>query len=444
MPDDRASLLRRAIAPITPGSNIAEGIALESVDAEKDASLAFRDGRGAAFVVRLFRTRPGGGCFATTGRLDVVLNLEGRSTPGIDRFVRALTGRLKQNTSSMTDAELDVLTNVTPPAIANPYMQRHNEIGVENIIDFGVSDACNLFCTFCTDENSRGLSLRRPTSSWLEALARAKEEGKKGLLISGNEPTLRNDLPEIIAEARRLGFVEIELSTAGVRLADRSYLAELIDAGLNVLAVSIHGSNAEIDGLQTGRREFFAPRQKGFENFRSLVGDRAAQERRGVFLKTITIFTQTNLADIPALVAFLLNEEVTYVLLHYAWIKGGALTRFDEVVPDYPSVVRAIEPLRAELASHAVRVAVANLPPCVAPDLPIGRTTTKSVVHPGAPATRGRSKVLSVVRDTSTMDPELVHAEPCLRCAARTACRGVSSRYLRRYGPAGLQTLASS
>jgi molybdenum cofactor biosynthesis enzyme MoaA len=42
------------------------------------------------------------------------------------------------------------------------------------------------------------------------------------VLISGNEPTLRSDIPDIIAEAKRLGFVEIELSTAGVRLANRA------------------------------------------------------------------------------------------------------------------------------------------------------------------------------------------------------------------------------
>ncbi len=226
-----------------------------------------------------------------------------------------------------------------------------------------------------------------------------------------------------------------------MRLADRSYLSELLDAGVNVLAVSVHGSSAAVDGRQTGRPDFFEPRRRGFQHFLELVGDRAGQAARGVFLKTITIFTRDNLDDIPALVDFLELHEVSYILLHYPWIKGAAAHDFDAVVPDYPAVMRAIEPLRARLMVPAASVAIANLPPCVASGLSAGRTSSKSIVRP-AGVRDGSAGAGSFLRVVSAMDPTLAYGECCEACAQKGVCRGVASRYLDRFGELGLRALA--
>jgi molybdenum cofactor biosynthesis enzyme MoaA len=354
----------------------------------------------------------------------------------VDRFTRALAVQLRTSTAAMTDEQLALL--LSPVSRRNPYIVRHDAVGVANIIDINVGDNCNLFCTFCTDVAGRGRVLYRPTEFWRDELDRAYEAGKRGVLISGNEPTLRPDIPQIAAEAKRLGYVEIELSTAGVRLADRAYLSELLDAGVNVLATSIHGSTPEVDGQQTGRLEFFAPRLRGFENFVDLVGGRKAQEERGIFLKTISIFTRQNLADIPALVAFLDGLEVSYALLYYPWIKGDALHKFDEIVPDYDSVAAAIAPISARLRDPASFVQLANLPPCVTPEHQRGRTAVKSIVRlSGAKAGEGRD----VLRVFAPTDPTLMHPEPCNACDARASCGGVPKPYVERFGTLGLRPI---
>ena len=240
--------------------------------------------------------------------------------------------------------------------------------------------------------------------------------------------------------ARGLGFVEIELSTAGVRLAERGYLSELLDAGVNVLAVSIHGSSAAVDGRQTRRPDFFEPRRRGFEHFLELVGDRARQQARGVYLKSITIFTRDNLDDIPSLVDFLERHEVSYILLHYPWIKGAAAHDFDAVVPDYPAVMRALEPLRARMMMPSASVAVANLPPCVASGLSAGRTSSKSLVRPSGERDGGASAG-PFLRVVSAMDPTLAYGQCCQACVRKDLCRGVASRYLDRFGELGLRAL---
>ena len=399
----KAAALLKAVAPAAPGVLLGGRMLLEAVEFQPDIELSFRDLRGGeVFGVRLLRRRPGKNCFATTGRIDLALDEADLREPAIELFVRAFADRLRRNTSAMSDAELDSLLETRE--LANPYLRRHHKIGAANIVDFRVGDGCNLRCTFCTDEYTRGPELFRPTASWFQELARARRNGKTGLLITGNEPTLRNDLPEIVAEARRLGFAQIELSTAGVRLSDRAYLEELLDAGVNVLSVSIHGSDAVTDGIQTGRPEFFAPRLRGFENFIKLVGDRADQERRGIFLKTITVLTRQNLADMPALLDLLDRLEATYAVLCYPWIHGGALARFDEIVPDYAAVADALKPLLPRLSGASGRFALANLPACVMPELSHGRMTSKDIV-----AHRGSE----TLRAASIMDPTLMHPEIC-------------------------------
>jgi MoaA/NifB/PqqE/SkfB family radical SAM enzyme len=435
--DERsAEAVLRAIRPLAPGAAPVDGVVLDAVEAEHEVRLRFSEAGGSRFSVRFQRGNPEAPAFARAGRLDLILDVSARPSRVIERFARALAARVLLNTAEMEEGDIDAI--VAPlrgaPETVSPALRRRATIGGANLIDINVGDGCNLDCTFCTDVDSRGRQLFRATSFWVDELARARDRGKAGLLISGNEPTLRPDLPEIVAAARRLGFVEIELSTAGVRLSDRGYLAELLDAGVNVLAVSIHGSNAVVDGAQTGRPDFFEPRRRGFEHFLDLVGGRATQEEKGVFLKTITIFTRDNLGDVPALVAFLDGYEVSYILLHYPWVKGAAAKRFDDVVPDYAAVVRALEPLRARLRATAGSLAIANLPPCVAPDLSFGVTPEKDIVRPSSSDAPDRL----FLRTVSAMDPTLAYAGCCDACALRSRCGGVPRRYLERFGETGL------
>ena len=64
----------------------------------------------------------------------------------------------------------------------------------------------------------------------LQALWRAA--GDCHILLSGGEPTVRDDLPQIITEARAIGFTFFQLNTNGIRLAEEpAYLEKLQAAG---------------------------------------------------------------------------------------------------------------------------------------------------------------------------------------------------------------------
>jgi len=64
--------------------------------------------------------------------------------------------------------------------------------------------------------------------------------------ISGGEPTIRNDLPEIIALGKKLGF-NIVLDTNGIKIArDYSYLETLKNSGLNLVYLQFDGVSNDV------------------------------------------------------------------------------------------------------------------------------------------------------------------------------------------------------
>jgi organic radical activating enzyme len=70
------------------------------------------------------------------------------------------------------------------------------------------------------------------TNEWKSILSRAWDRGVPHVIFTGGEPTLRDDLPELIAHAEALGQVS-GLLTDGLRLADRGYLEKLLQTGLD-------------------------------------------------------------------------------------------------------------------------------------------------------------------------------------------------------------------
>ena len=72
------------------------------------------------------------------------------------------------------------------------------------------------------------------TAEWISILDRAWEAGIPHVTFTGGEPTLRDDLPELIAHAEAKGMVTGLLSD-GLKLANAEYLNTLLQTGLDHL-----------------------------------------------------------------------------------------------------------------------------------------------------------------------------------------------------------------
>jgi MoaA/NifB/PqqE/SkfB family radical SAM enzyme len=88
------------------------------------------------------------------------------------------------------------------------------------------------------------------TTEWKQILATAWEAGIPHVTFTGGEPTLRSDLPDLIAFAEEIGQVT-GLLTDGRRLTDETYLESLSQAGLDhILVALVVGDTLSMQGLK--------------------------------------------------------------------------------------------------------------------------------------------------------------------------------------------------
>jgi len=72
------------------------------------------------------------------------------------------------------------------------------------------------------------------TKEWKQVIQKAFDAGIPHIVFTGGEPTLREDLVELLLFCEQLGMVTGLLSD-GVKLADKAYLLSLLEAGLDHL-----------------------------------------------------------------------------------------------------------------------------------------------------------------------------------------------------------------
>lgn len=95
---------------------------------------------------------------------------------------------------------------------------------------------CNLSCPLCYASSGQGeLPADPPRETVSGELRRLLEKsGRCNVQLSGGEPTLRDDLPDIIREAKALDFPLVQVNSNGVRLGrEPHYAGMLADAGLD-------------------------------------------------------------------------------------------------------------------------------------------------------------------------------------------------------------------
>ena len=114
---------------------------------------------------------------------------------------------------------------------------------------------CPLHCVFCynpVDYATQPAELS--TADWLRVLREGREMGAVQLGLSGGEPLLRDDLEEIVAEARRLGYYS-NLLTSGVGLTEQR-AAALKAAGLDHVQLSFQDSTREMNDFLSHTKTF--------------------------------------------------------------------------------------------------------------------------------------------------------------------------------------------
>lgn len=128
-----------------------------------------------------------------------------------------------------------------------------------------ITNKCNLQCRYCFDNQS---ALDTPLSfgEIKESLNKLIVKDKSLIQLSGGEPTVRNDLPEIIKTAKEAGAKYVQLNTNGIRLGEnKEYVQKLADAGLSFVFLQFDGTDDLIYEKLRGRK-LLEIKQQAIEN----------------------------------------------------------------------------------------------------------------------------------------------------------------------------------
>ena len=118
---------------------------------------------------------------------------------------------------------------------------------------------CNLRCSFCFAHGAEADDSQRekPPDELYDIFRSLVSEGRTFIQLSGGEPTVRDDLPEIIAAARHAGAENIQLNSNGIRLgADRAFMSRCAAAGLDFVFMQFDGLDDTVYEKLRGRPLF--------------------------------------------------------------------------------------------------------------------------------------------------------------------------------------------
>lgn len=189
-----------------------------------------------------------------------------------------------------------------------------------------ITNRCDLTCPICFSESRLHMANTfEPTVDEVAGmLKQLKERGTPERItvqFSGGEPTLRDDLPEMIGVAKQMGYGRIEINTHGLRFArEEGYAHKLKQAGLHAIGLQFDGLDDEIYKFNRGAK-LFAQKQKAID---------AAHEAGLTVVLVVTLTKGLNDHEIGDIMRFAAhNSHVVKRVVAQTLTFYGRATQFD-------------------------------------------------------------------------------------------------------------------
>ncbi len=118
------------------------------------------------------------------------------------------------------------------------------------LLNIVLTNRCNIACWYCFFYAKKAGYVYEPTIEQIRYMVRVaknlKPVGCNAVQLTGGEPTLRDDLVEIVRAIKEEGIDHVQLNTNGLKLAeDPELVMSLREAGVNTVYLSFDGVDEE-------------------------------------------------------------------------------------------------------------------------------------------------------------------------------------------------------
>lgn len=181
---------------------------------------------------------------------------QGDTVPDVQEMIADMAGRYEVSADQVEGDLYRLLQSVAallndrigaaPAVVSTPFRSHQRDLPV--LSEIALTYRCQNRCTFCyASSPDRGPDVPEMSTDEVKLiLDRIMDEARcPTVSFTGGEPTLRQDLPALIAYGKSKGM-RVNLITNGLRCASEDFVAALAEAGLDSAQVSLEGPTAAI------------------------------------------------------------------------------------------------------------------------------------------------------------------------------------------------------
>lgn len=209
-----------------------------------------------------------------------------------------------------------------------------------------VSSSCNLACPHCygnahKKRDPHDLSFR----SWRKIIENLSNAGVYGIIITGGEPLLREDLEKIIVEAIE-HTLEVSLITNGALLTKKR-IKSITSTGISQIMISLDSSIPEVHDAFRGSKGIFTKIRDAIPFLQD----------NDIKIMIITALTRYNIGEVGEIVEFAHDLGITRIRLKNLCLAGRAQAYSClEPQPDqYIQAVKAISKANQKFTDMYIR-----------------------------------------------------------------------------------------
>lgn len=237
-----------------------------------------------------------------------------------------------------------------------------------------------------------------------------------GVILTGGEPTLHPELPQIAAYASAQGL-HVRMITNGTRLADREFARAVAEAGVKIVHVSVYSVRPEVEEVLRGTPGTL---EKAFAAVRNA-------HEYGIEININCVINKLNADHLHENIDYWI-EEHPYIR-HFVWNNldpsmGRAEVNQDKFTPRLADFEVSLQKALRRLQSTGRTFRVEKVPLCYMTEFAWASTETRKIV-------KGEERIVHFLDKKQTVrqtDWEHIYSDACDHCSLRPICGGLFDR----------------
>lgn len=285
---------------------------------------------------------------------------------------------------------------------------------------------CNLNCFFC----SQGDYDKTKEMSFKEIAKKIYQARKKGFVklgLSGGEPTIRNDIIEIVKFARKIGFGFIRIQTNGLKLANFDFAKKIKEAGLTYCKFSLTSTESKIHEFLTNAPQSYSRITKAINNMKKLK----------VRIGNNILITKYNYSKLDKIILKMLDIGVSNFVVIYPLYTGNMLKNYKDLgTPLYKCksyFKKAVEIMEKYNMSN--EILFLNVPPCFL------EKNQANIIGLSEFNTLVSSPDRDIVDLDENANSNKIKGKICRKCNLYKKCLGVDREYVKIFGWKGFKPI---